>query len=172
MEYVVKPMSRKDIRKKAEFVRKLQNAESTLYFDIMGFLEHTLPILFPGFTLSIGTVAEMGENHGLTFPDKNEIKLREDVYEGALNGNGRDRLTASHELFHFLVHSKKSIAFARTGSGEKPRYTDPEWQADAFGGELLIPHMLAKNLTIDEIVENCGVSSKAARCQYKIMHKM
>ena len=170
MEYIAKPMSRKDIRVITGIVRKLQNSESTLYFDIMDFLEHTLPTLLPGFTLSVGTKEEMGPCHGLTFPDRNEIKLREDVYDGAIGGNGRDRLTAAHELFHFLVHCKESIAFARKEPGETPAYMDPEWQADAFGGELLVPFNLAKNLSVEEISTRCGVSVSAARCQYKIMH--
>lgn len=170
MEYIAKPMSRKDIRIIASIVRKLQNSGTSLYFDIMGFLEHTLPTLIPNFTLSVGTMAEMGPCHGLTFPDRNEIKLREDVYQGALDGSGRDRLTAAHELFHFLVHSKESVAFARKGSGDMALYMDPEWQADAFGGELLVPFKLAADLSIEEISAKCGVSMQAARCQYKKMH--
>lgn len=172
MDYIAEPMSRKEIRAISRFVRKLQKANTVLYFDIMDFLEHTLPRLYPGFTLSVGTKEEMGECHGLTFPDKNEIKLREDVYDGALNGNGRDRLTAAHELFHFLVHSKESVAFARIGSGKIPPYKNPEWQANAFGGELLVPYDLAQDLTIDEIFEGCGVSYTAAEYQYKKIHGM
>ncbi|MBU5448943.1 ImmA/IrrE family metallo-endopeptidase [Blautia sp. MSJ-36] len=172
MEYVVKPMSRKDIRNIAKVVRRMQSAKGMLYFDIMDFLEHTLPRAFPEFTLSIGTKEEMGEFHGLTFPEKNEIKLREDVYYGAHNGNGRDRLTAAHELFHFLAHSKESVAFARTGSGKVPTYMDPEWQANAFGGELLVPYEQAKQLSIEEIAEKCGVSKCAATCQYRMMHRL
>lgn len=172
MEYVVKPMSRNDIRNIANLVRAMQSAKGVLYFDIMDFLEHTLPRVFPGFTLSIGTKDEMGEFHGLTFPEKNEIKLREDVYLGAHNGNGRDRLTAAHELFHFLAHSKESVAFARSGSGKVPTYMNPEWQANAFGGELLIPYELTAQLSAEEIAEKCGVSKSAALYQYRIMHRV
>lgn len=172
MNFVAKPMSRKDIQDVAELVRKMHNASGLLYFDIMGFLEHTLPMIFPGFTLSVGTKEEMGECHGLTYPDKNEIKLRDDVYSGAMNGNGRDRLTAAHELFHFLAHSKESVAFARTSTGKIPAYKNPEWQADAFGGELLVPYKLARDLTVNQIMEECGVTKSAATYQYNKMHGM
>lgn len=172
MQYVAKPISRKEIEDIAKLVRKIQNSNSVLYFDIIGFLEQTLPSLIPDFTLSIGTKEEMGDCHGLTFPEENEIQLREDVYLGALGGNGRDRLTAAHELFHFLAHSKENIAFARTGSGKIPTYMDPEWQADAFGGELLVPRDLAYNLSVSEIMEKCGVSKSAATYQYRKMHGM
>lgn len=172
MEYVVKPMSRKQIRNIANLIRKLQNSKGELYFDIMGFLEHTLPLFFPDFTLSVETKEKMGDCHGLTFPEKNEIRLREDVYNGAMAGNGRDRLTAAHELFHFLEHSRESIAFARMGTGEVPPYMSSEWQANVFGGELLVPYDLSYDLEVDEIVDKCGVSKSAAVCQYKKMHGM
>lgn len=172
MEYVVKPMSRNEIRFIARIVRKMQRSETTLYFDIIDFLEHTLPVLLPNFTLSIGTRLEMGDCHGLTFPDRNEIRFREDVYDGVIAGNGRDRLTAAHELFHLLIHSNDSVAFARTGTDNMPIYMNPEWQADAFGGELLVPSDLATDLSVTEIAEKCGVSLKAAAYQYKIMHRM
>lgn len=172
MEYAVKAMSRKEIRSIASLIRKLQNSKGEVYFDIMDFLEHTLPHFFPNFTLSVGTKEEMGNCHGLTFPGKNEIQLREDVYDGAMAGNGRDRLTAAHELFHFLVHSQESIAFARTSTKKIPSYMSSEWQADAFGGELLIPYDLTYDLEVDEIVERCGVSRSAAMYQYRMMHGM
>lgn len=172
MNYIAQPISRKEIRDLARFIRRIQNSESTVYFDIMDFLEHTLPRIFPEFSLSIGTKEEMGECHGLTFPDKNEIRLRADVYEGAMKGNGRDRLTAAHELFHFLTHSKANVVFARMENGKVPAYMDPEWQADAFGGELLIPYDSVQDLTVDQIREKCGVSEKAAQCQYRKIHGM
>ncbi len=169
MGYVAKPISRKELRLLAKLIRKIQG-EDDLYFDIMKFLEHTLPRIFPGFSLCIKDKLDMGECHGLTFPEENEIWLREDVYVGAMEGRGRDRLTAAHELFHFLYHSQSKIGFARTGDGRIPAYKDPEWQADAFGGELLIPFDRAKCLSVTQIVNLCGVSEKAAKCQYKIMH--
>lgn len=42
---------------------------------------------------------------------------------------------------------------------------NPEWQADAFGGELLIPHDLIHGMTATEIAIECEVSLAAARCQ-------
>ena len=172
MEHAVKPLSRKDIRSYARFIRKLENSDQEYYFDIMNFMECTLPAVYPDFTLSVGTVEELGECHGLTYLNQKEIKLREDVYNGAISGNGRDRLTVAHELFHLLVHSNEPIAFARTTASKIPAYMNSEWQADAFGGELLVPYHLASGLTVEEIIEKCGVSRTAAICQYKKMHGM
>lgn len=163
---VAKPLSRQNIRKMAMLIRKIEGAEHTLFFDIVHFLEHTLPKIDSNFTFSVLPKEKMGECHGLTFPEKNEIQIREDVYERALNGSGRDRFTMAHELFHLLQHDYSNISFARMGDSERlPRYKDPEWQADAFGGELLIPYNLVQGLSADQIMDGCQVSAKAANFQ-------
>ena len=77
--YLANPTSRQDIRDDAEFIRKIQKPDNELYFDIVKFLEHTLPKLIPKFTFSVKEVEEMGDCHGLTFPDRNEIVIRSDV---------------------------------------------------------------------------------------------
>ncbi|MCI9600546.1 MAG: ImmA/IrrE family metallo-endopeptidase [Lachnospiraceae bacterium] len=162
-------MSRKKLALYARAVRKLAGQEYDLCFDITKFVDITLPKLDPGFSLQICDKSEMGECHGLTYPDRNEMKLREDVYLRALMGNGRDRLTISHELFHLLQHTKENISYARSGA-KIPIYRSPEWQADAFGGELLVPRYLVKGMSLDDIVRKCMVSYSAARCQLNKMY--
>lgn len=167
---VAAPLSREQIRKMAWIVRKAAGEEKRLYFDIVRFLDVVLPKIDPGFSLIIEEKEKMGECHGLTYPDRNEIHIREDVYDRALNGSGRDRLTMAHELFHLLQHEKNNISYARVVGNQKvAAFRDPEWQADAFGGELLIPAYLARGLGVDEIVNKCGVSYNAAYCQLSKM---
>lgn len=163
---IAEPLSRKDIRMMARKIRLLEGCLGKLYFDIINFLEITLPKIDESFTFSVGTMWEMKDCHGLTYPDRNEIQIREDVYERALVNSGRDRLTMAHELFHLLQHQKENISFPRIrDNGEIPAYKDPEWQANAFGGELLIPHNLIKGMTAEEIAFKCAVSLPAAKCQ-------
>ena len=120
------------------------------------------------FCFTVRTREEMGECHGLTYPDRNEIQIREDVYNRACEESGRDRLTMAHELFHLLQHEKENVSFARIGKSEKiALFRDPEWQSDAFGGELLIPHHLISGMCAEEIAEKCKVSLAAAKCQMK-----
>ena len=171
MGYIAKGKSRAEITAVARLVRRLQRAEHDLYFPILDFMEKTLPTLYPNFSFRIMEKEEMGEYEGLTFPEKNEIWIRADVYDSAETGDGRARLTIAHELFHYLCHSKSTVAFARTGSKLVPPYADPEWQADAFGGELLVSRDLVKNLSVDEIVKQCGGSKRAATVQYRAMNK-
>lgn len=164
------PLSRMDIRRRARVIRKIAGEDNKLYFDIVKFLDVTLPKIDPEFNLVIEDKESMGDCHGLTYPDKNEIHIREDVYNRALEGSGRDRLTMAHELFHVLQHEKSNISYARAGSNHPvEKYRDPEWQADAFGGELLVPAHLVKGLSVDEIVRECGVSYKAACYQISKM---
>lgn len=140
--------------------------ENELYFPIVEFIEFLLPQIIPSFQFIIETKATMGNCHGLTYPENYTIKIREDVYLRAVDGVGRDRLTLAHELFHLIQHSNSNISFARIGDNSKiVTYCDPEWQADAFGGELLVPKHLIGNMTINEIASLCDVSYAAARIQ-------
>lgn len=171
MGYIAKAKSRADIREVAQLIRKLQGAENELYFPILDFVEKTLPTIIPSFTFRVGERSEMGNCEGLTFPERNEMVIRSDVYARACKGGGRERLTIAHELYHYLEHSIETVAFARTSGAVVPAYLNPEWQADAFGGELLVPYDLAKQLSIEEISESCGVTRSAASVQYRVMHR-
>ncbi|MGN1154661.1 MAG: ImmA/IrrE family metallo-endopeptidase [Agathobacter sp.] len=163
---IAEPLARRDIRTMAKKIRLIEGCSERLYFDVMHFLEITLPKIDENFTFRVRPLSEMGDCHGLTYPDKNEIHIREDVYERACNGVGRDRLTMAHELFHLLQHEKENISFARIGDfGKIPTYMDPEWQATAFGGELLIPHDLVKGMSAEEVASKCKVSLQAAKYQ-------
>ena len=112
----------------------------------------------------------MGNKHGETYPSKNLIRIREDVYLNAINGSGRDRLTIAHEIGHLLLHDDDNIALCRLEPNEKLKaYEDPEWQANAFGGELLAPSYLIKGLTNAKVQEKCGVSEDAANVQLRTL---
>lgn len=113
---IAEPLGRKDIRRFAEMIRRIEGCNNKFYFDIVHFLENTLPKIDPTFCFSIKTQSEMGECHGLTYPDRNEIMIREDVYLRACEDVGRDRLTMAHELFHLLQHESENISFARMGN--------------------------------------------------------
>lgn len=164
--YRAQPLSRKSIRRYTQYIRKTLHLENEKFIDVLWILEHVLPALFPDFHFEVLPMSEMGANHGLTDPLGGTIFLREDVYEGASRGVGRDRLTVAHEIGHFLLHNDVSLCFARNRSGTPiPPFCDPEWQASAFAGELLMDHDLIQTMTIDEIVQECGVSYDAARYQ-------
>ena len=86
------------------------------------------------------------------------------VFERACNGYGRDRLTMAHELGHLLLHRVESITLAREDGDISP-YKDPEWQANAFAGELLAPYEYIKDMSIIDIASHYGITEK--QHQYK-----
>ena len=110
----------------------------------------------------------MTDKEGETIPSLNTIKIREDVYEKATQGNGRARFTILHEVGHLLMHYNDRVALCRKSDNAPLKaYEDPEWQADAFAGELLIAEHLVKDMSVSEIEIHCGASHAAAECQYK-----
>ena len=165
-------MSRAEIRKLTREIRAIAGCENKPYFPIVEFLELVLPKIYPDYEFSILTPAEMGNKHGETFPNERRITLRDDVYLRACNGVGRDRLTAAHELGHLLLHKAQKVSFARIMENVRvPPYMDPEWQAKAFSGELLVDAHLSAAFSAYEIESYCKVSSQAAIVQFNAMRR-
>ncbi len=171
--FKVPPLSRKAIRELVDTVRE-KSRVSGLFFPVMEMLEFVMPKIEKDFVLEIQSMDEMGNNHGLAIPSEKKIILREDVYDQASSGAGRDRMTAAHELGHYFLHNE--IAFARSyDAGILKAYESSEWQANCFGGELLIPAAHANELlqmNIEEVAFECGVSLEAAEKQMKEIRKI
>ena len=166
--YKADAISRDEIRKYVRLLKKNVGLEYELYFPILSFVENILPILIPDFQFAVVPEAEMGNKHGETYPSKNLIRIREDIYLRAAAGEGRDRLTVAHEVGHLFLHEDDSIALCRLEPGDKLKpYEDPEWQADAFGGELLASSYLIEGMNSREVEKMCGVSADAAKVQLK-----
>ncbi len=146
--------------------------EDVIYFPVIKFLELILPDLMDDFTLEIVEYENMPEKEGGTFPSCNIVRIREDVYEKAVKGDGRARFTILHEIGHLLLHDDENVALCRVSAGKKIKtYENPEWQADVFAGELLMAAHLIKDMSVDEIFEKCGSSYAAAQCQYNQIRK-
>lgn len=171
MALEVPPLQRVDLRRLATEIRISLRQEQP-WFPVVEYAELVLPKAIPDYSFIVGSLWEMGENHGLTIPDENTVYIREDVYDRAISGKGRDRLTIAHEIGHLLLH--KNIGLARKSSitGRIPIYRDSEWQANAFAGELLIYHKQVGNYrTINDIANAFGVSEKAAGTQVRAFIK-
>ncbi|MDU7823411.1 MAG: ImmA/IrrE family metallo-endopeptidase [Veillonella sp.] len=158
----VPPLSLKQIRKRCELIRRIFNIPLNAPIDIVKVFEYILTQI--GVEFEIVPKHEMGAKHGETIPSENRIRIREDVYERACYGHGRDRLTMAHELGHLLLHRVETITFARE-DGDIPPYKDPEWQANAFAGELLAPYEYIKDMSIIDIASHYGITEKAASIQ-------
>lgn len=137
--FVAQGISRRGIRAFAKYVRELCGLQDVVYFPVVKFLELALPKLVDGFTYDVVDYSEMPDKEGETIPSLNIIKIREDVYEKANNGDGRARFTILHEVGHLLLHDNDRVALCRKSDNATVKaYEDPEWQADVFAGELLM----------------------------------
>ncbi|MDO5295159.1 MAG: ImmA/IrrE family metallo-endopeptidase [bacterium] len=164
------PISRIEIRKIAYIIRAIADTLNSPYFPIIYFIEHTLPRDMPEFNYEIVNLQDMPHNHAETHPDQNLIQIREDVYLRAIKGCGRDRFTLAHELGHLLLHRANCISLCRLAPNKRLKpYENPEWQANAFAGELLMPIDIIKDMSIYQICHQCGVSADAARCQLSLL---
>lgn len=162
---IAPPKSRKDIRHLATVIRKLFGTHGNPYFDIMPMLDR-LNEVFPNFEYEILPLREMGNCFAHTKTDSCLMSIREDVYDGACDGVGRDRFTIAHEIGHLFMHRPGCIVYARQDSGMQiPVFQKPEWQAETFAAELLMPKSYIRGQTTQVISRNCGVTSTAARVQ-------
>lgn len=145
-------------------LRRMTGFDKEPYFPIVHFIEWIMANPENGMELEILTKEEMQDTYGTTNTGSNKMRIREDVYEGAVRGNPRDRFTLCHELGHYFLHQPENISYAR---GDIPAYRNPEWQANVFVAELLAPYELVKNMSTNEIAEKCGMSHQAAHIKYK-----
>lgn len=166
----VKPMSTKDIRTIALNLRRMIGVKNNKKFPILYFIEWFVGNPDNDFSYEIEDVENMTGMYGLTDTNKNVMKIRLDVYEGAVKENPRDIFTLCHELGHYLLHQPEEVEFAR-GEMDIPAYRNPEWQANMFAAELLAPYEQAKSMSIEQIANTYGMSMQAATIRYKQCRK-
>lgn len=168
------PASRESIRATAELVRRLAERElntSGSLLPIIDVIEFVLPRIDPAFELHVLPKEEMGADHGLTIPSQHIIKLREDVYDRAVAGHGRDRATAAHEVGHYFLHHDVGLP-RRMKESQIKAYRSSEWQAKCFAGELLVcARMVTTADTPGTIARRFGVSLAAAEYQLNQLKK-
>lgn len=168
MNVAADPMSRARIRKMVKKLREIVGCEDREYFPIVQFIEWILANPDNGIDLEIVDPEEMQDTYGTTNIGNNIMRIRSDVYEGAIMGDPRHRFTLCHEVGHYFLHQPDSVSFAR---GNIPRYREPEWQANTFAAELMAPYDLVKDMDVEEIMEKCGMSRQAATIQYYEYHR-
>lgn len=164
------PRSRNSIISYANIIRKIGKVKNG-YFDVIRFLEHTC---YDIAGLEMEVVDDNGNELAVNeyakyIPSENSIKVRQSVYDGATDGNGKDRFTLAHELGHALMH--REMALSR--SNKKPKaYEDPEWQANEFAANVLCPMDEIGDRDIYDISDQYGVSLEVAQNQLNKIERL
>lgn len=168
-----KPLSIKQIRNYAERIRYAFGVNDNMYVDIEELIDIIIPKLVPEFHYDVRPVSAMGDNHGQANPSEMLISLREDVYNGMVKGEGRDRFTVMHEIGHLFMHQPEQIVLNRSANNQKlPAYKDPEWQANCFAGEFIAYHELACRFSnAREMANEVGLTYSAANVQWDKFRK-
>ncbi len=167
---LAQPISRFAIRQIALKIRNIVGLSDSYYFPIIPFIEFIMPKIYKDFYVDIICTNNMPQNYAEALPQLNIMRVREDVYENAYKNIGRDRFTLAHEVGHFILHNENRVALARTENQHSiPAYMKPEWQANTFAAELLIPAHLVKNANTEFIAKACKVSNQVATIQKKFI---
>lgn len=168
MQYQCSPLSRATLRGLASEIRKQLGWEKSAWLPVMKLLEGFHEIIGdPEFSFQCDPDETFDNGiHAEFLPDQNMIRIRESVYLGAYENNGRDRMTIVHELAHVILIKVCEVRFARCFDNQPvPTYCDPEWQAKCLAGELMVPYKLMKDKEVSQITLLCGVSADAASYQ-------
>lgn len=164
----VKPRSRAYLRQAATHILSYCGLSGPRV-PVVEILEHHLAKL--GVVYEYMPQSSMGTDHGRSYPDTGIVQIREDVYERACAGEGRDRFTVAHEIGHVVLHAGLSLQRTAVPLGPIRPYESSEWQANAFAGELLMPlHWLRAHCRVPhDLVSLFGVSETAARTQWNAL---
>ena len=168
-------MSRAEIREYANRIRILLGFKSTDFIHA--------PKLFDSLSIILGEEGldfdyRIMPDDDKIFYDKEEawtdvskgiIYIKESVMEEACRRSyKRGAFTLIHELGHYLIHYlQNDVKLTRVSDDtDVPVFCDPEWQADTFASEFLMPFEECIVLSPEEIRKNYHVSRKAAEVRF------
>ena len=132
------PLSVKDITNYAKQIRQSYKIKEDECFPIFDYIDY----LCANGYLSMQIIADddkyLDSNTVALYNSyDNFIYVKESVIDEIESGNYRSNFTLAHELFHYIQNKVLGFDFERVE--EEKVYEDPEWQANVFAGELLLP---------------------------------
>lgn len=171
-------LSRIQIREISKFARKMLKIK-TVKFPVLKALERLIdkfPMnlyyhILPDNEFETNVMAEL-------VPEGNDvycIKIRESVYEKAVNDDRASLGFICHEMCHFILilifeagptlyKGENGLVYAGSFKDkELPLYKSMEWQAMALCGEVMIPYEKCKNYSFNQIVNRTHSSDEQTK---------
>lgn len=175
---IAKPLSAEYIRNVAQFVRKILGVDDEKPVDVLKSLDR-LTFEFTKYDFNYMILPDDNDlfnpfEEAKTDIVNGTIYIKESVYsEAAHRKYCRAHFTIAHELGHFVLHRVLNLMnFARSSTCVNHRiYESPEWQADTFAMELLMPLEQCLNLSPKEIRKKYRVTLSAAKVRYEKINK-
>lgn len=141
------------------------NLAHSEFVNIIELLEFKLPALYPGFRLVVRSKTDLAEE-AVTQTKSDRILVREDIYNGACEGDAYSRFVLAHELGHFLLHKETLRDLHTDLAGEYSENVknlnsleSAEDQATIFARHFLVPPAIAfrYKTDIDTLCRKTGV---------------
>ncbi len=120
---------------------------------------------------------------GRTWPS-GLVELSETTYAGAVNNEPRPRFTVIHECNHAWHHAHQIKNVLESGTTLRlnrrsniPSYRDPEWQANALTGAMLMPISALqilkdkRQLNVHAVQDTFNVSYQAAKTRLAVIQR-
>lgn len=168
MDYKTKSTTRCELRSIAKAFDVLVGTDGVLYKPVVELLDKLKDIMpFVNYEIVQDDLFAINVPARGYFDSNGNyiIEIKEYVYLGAIQGTGAYRGFIMHEIFHpFLFMMGFVPLFERNfKDGELNPYESVEWQVKAITGEYMMNYDKTKNLSIDEIIKQCGVSNGFAK---------
>lgn len=172
VDFIVPAQSWDSIEANASKLRSSLGLSDRAYLPVIEVMELVLDQQLGLVSFQVGERGEMDGAEGLTCPDGGFIMLRQDVYEGACEGQGRPRFTAAHELGHWALHTNIRMQRSLRGDGTPP-YRLAEPQANHFASAILMPRVFVdlSRDSEDDLISRFGVSREAAGNRLRYLRK-
>ena len=168
IDYETYPISRKNIRFLAEFIRDKLHIKTTKFpvIKLLDYLEQN----YDDINYSVDSDSDFEENV-MAYLDESitgmyTIHIRNSVYEAACNGDKMSIGFICHEMSHYFMicwFGFKPKYGRILGEKKIEKFRSIEWQAKALCGELMIPYENFITKSIDKIMNETDSSYSQAK---------
>ena len=157
------PYNVSQIRKVAEELRKTYDVPSDTFFPIYDYIMELVDKDCLEYQILEDNDKFFDEGEYAKYNGIDNTIYVKDSVDAELNGEDiigyRSNFTLAHELFHYMQVQVLDFKFEEVE--EVQSYCDPEWQANEFAGQLLLPEKYL-DLEVDDLVEKFHVSKECA----------